>query len=77
MSKAFDAWKSSLITSAGGVCLASAVTNLGDPVLECFRREGCEPTIAALMEYAIAGLSKKYDIRASNRESLPNDTARR
>jgi hypothetical protein len=49
-----------------------------DPVLECFRREGCEPTIAALMEYAIQGLSKRYDNRASAREAtLPNDTARR
>ena len=79
MSKAFDTWKNSLVTSAGGVQLASAVTNMTDPVLECFRREGCEPTIAALMEYAIAGLSKRYAIRASSRESdlLPNDTARR
>jgi hypothetical protein len=67
MPDAFEAWKSKLITSAGGVCLASAVTNLGDPILECFRREGCEPTITALMEYAIAGLSKRYDIHASDR----------
>lgn len=79
MSKAFDTWKNSLITSAGGICLASAVLNIGDNVLELFYREGMEPTIAALMEYAQAGLTKRHEIRAAQRDSQSQsgDTARR
>jgi len=77
--KAFNEWKSKLVRSAGGIFLASAVLKIGDHVLELFYREGMEPTIAALMEYAQAGLSKRHEIRAIERDSQsrPADTARR
>ncbi len=79
MSKAFDTWKSQLVTSAGGVQLSAAVLNIGDNVLELFYREGMDPTMAALMEYAQAGLSKRHEIRAAQRDSQSQsgDTARR
>jgi hypothetical protein len=50
----FVAWKRDLLLSAGSA--SAAVGRIGDYVLELFWRDGCEPTIGALLDYAQSGL---------------------
>lgn len=50
----FDGWKFALLHSAGSA--SPAVLRLGDHVLELFWRDGCEPTMGALLHYAETGL---------------------
>jgi hypothetical protein len=50
----FVTWKRKLLLSAGSA--SSPVAQIGDYVLELFWRDGCEPTIAALLDYAQSGL---------------------
>lgn len=60
----FDGWKFALLNSAGSA--SPAVLRLGDYVLELFWRDGCEPTVSALLHYAESGLlsdSESYAAR--------------
>lgn len=50
----YRAWKESLLQAAG--TSRAPVEHIGDFVLELFWRDGCEPTITALLDYAQAGL---------------------
>ena len=59
---AFDEWKRSLLESAGSA--SPPVLRLGDYVLELFWKDGCEPTVAAMLDYAQAGLCRGYNITA-------------
>ncbi len=52
----FEDWKRQLLRSAGDVQLTSPILRLGDFVLELFWRDGCEPTVGALLDYAQGGL---------------------
>ena len=61
----FDDWKGQLISSAGDAGLP--VRRLGDYVLELFWRDGCEPTLAGLFDYAQAGLCERHAVRVSHR----------
>lgn len=63
MPLAFDDWKKRLLDAAG--CTSPAVRQLGDYVLELFWKDGCEPTMHGLMEYAQAGLCGHLNIRAA------------
>ncbi len=62
---AFNDWKQRLLDSAGSVAAAAPVRRLGDFVLELFWKDGCEPTMSGLLEYAEAGLCRRYNIVAS------------
>ena len=57
----FQDWKRRLLLSAGTA--SPAVSGLGDLVLEVFFRQGCEPTLAALLDYAESGLHPRYETR--------------
>ena len=57
----FQAWKRDLLVSAGTA--SAAVSAMGDPVLELFFRDGCEPTLFDLLGYALAGLHPTYAAR--------------
>lgn len=50
----FVDWKRKLLQSSGSA--SPPVAQIGDYVLELFWRDGCEPTIAALLDYAQSGL---------------------
>jgi hypothetical protein len=63
MATPFDDWKQRLFDSAG--CASPSVRNLGDYVLELFWKDGCEPTVAALMDYAQAGLCGHVNVRVA------------
>jgi hypothetical protein len=65
MSRVFYDWKLSLLRSAGSA--KPSVCQLGDYVLRLFFEDGCEPTMSSLLDYAQAGLSSRYNIRASSR----------
>ena len=65
----FDDWKRQLLLSAGNVCLQSPILLMGDYVLELFWKDGCEPTVTALLDYAQAGLSRKYNVEVSRARS--------
>jgi hypothetical protein len=67
----FINWKQMLFESAGSA--NAPVRQLGDHVLRLFFHEGCEPTMTALLDYAQAGLSKRYNIRASDRSDDQSD----
>lgn len=60
MFTAFDDWKQRLLTSAGSA--SAPVLLLGDYVLELFFNDGCEPTVAAMLDYAQAGLCGKFNL---------------
>jgi hypothetical protein len=75
MSLPFDLWKLHLLESAGDA--SPPVRQLGDYVLELFWRDGCEPTMTAMLDYAQGGLCDRYDIRASEAETLAADRHRK
>jgi len=62
MGSPFDDWKLKLLLSAGDA--SPPVLHLGDHVLELFWKDGCEPTLTALLDYSQAGLCQHYDIHA-------------
>jgi hypothetical protein len=62
----FAAWKRELFESAGSA--SAPVVKIGDYVLELFWRDGCEPTITALLDYAQAGLRPAAVTRAQRAE---------
>jgi hypothetical protein len=66
----FEDWKSRLFSSAG--CASPSVRQLGDFVLELFWRDGCEPTIGAMLDYAQAGLCGKVPLQAGEEVSSPS-----
>ena len=68
-SRAFDKWKSALLISSGSV--SPSVRSLGDYVLELFWRDGCEPTVTALLDYAQGGLSNRFAHNRESASSLP------
>jgi hypothetical protein len=71
MPLAFALWKLHLLESAGDA--SPPVLQLGDYVLELFWRDGCEPTLSAMLDYAQGGLCGRYDIRASeSKPAIPN-----
>jgi hypothetical protein len=55
----FEDWKRKLFDSAGST--RATVMRLGDYVLELFWRDGCEPSISALLDYAQSGLQPRYE----------------
>jgi len=59
----FDHWKLELLKSAGDA--SPPVRRMGEYVLELLWKDGCEPTMTALLDYAQAGLCGKFDIEAS------------
>lgn len=61
MPPAFNEWKRKLLDSAGSA--GPPVCRLGDPVLELLWRDGCEPTISALLYYVETGLRPIYEAR--------------
>ena len=63
MTLTFDHWKQRLLESAGTA--SQSVRHLGDYVLELFWKDGCEPTMQAMLDYAQAGLCQHLDIRVS------------
>lgn len=63
MPPAFYDWKLQLLSSAGST--SSPVRQLGDHVLELFWRDGCEPNMSALLDYAQAGLCRRFNIKVS------------
>jgi hypothetical protein len=72
----FPEWKQRLIVSAGSA--SPDIVRLGDNVLQLFWKDGGEPTMGAMLDYAQGGLCKHYDIRVSNWPGeTPGDTARR
>jgi hypothetical protein len=72
MSTPYADWKTQLLNSVGSV--SPDVKRMGDYVLELLWRDGCEPTMSALLNYAQAGLCRHFDIRASD---FPADRAPR
>jgi hypothetical protein len=64
MPTAFDVWKRELLESAGSA--HAAVCQLGDYVLELFWKDGCEPTMCALLDYAQSGLCGHFNIRVAD-----------
>ena len=60
----FYDWKQRLLRSAGSA--SPSVQQLGEVVLELFWRDGCEPTMAAMLDYAQSGLCRDFNIRASD-----------
>jgi hypothetical protein len=64
MTVTFDDWKYLLLQSAGSA--SPPVLQMGDYVLELFWKDGCEPTMTAMMDYAQNGLCRSYDIQASS-----------
>jgi hypothetical protein len=73
MIQSFVAWKLSLLAAAGSV--SPSIAQLGDRVLELLHKDGCEPTMSALLEYVQAGLCRGYSYRASS-SLLPPDQGR-
>ena len=73
MIQSFVAWKLSLLASAGSA--SRFIEQLGDRVLQLFWSDGCEPTMAAMLDYAQAGLCRGYSYRASS-SLLPPDQGR-
>jgi hypothetical protein len=67
----FAMWKRDLFASAGSAKVP--VERIGDYVLELFWKDGCEPTLSALLDYAQAGLpatqARNYP---EERPSLPS-----
>jgi hypothetical protein len=59
----FHDWKLHLLRSAG--CASPAVRQIGEHVLELFWKDGCEPTMTALLDYAQAGLCGKFGYEVS------------
>jgi hypothetical protein len=70
MALAFSDWKRALVLSAGSA--SDAVTQLGDFVLRLFWEDGCEPTLAAFMDYAQAGLCNRFRIYADQDDRHPD-----
>jgi hypothetical protein len=64
----FYTWKRTLLESAGSA--SSPVVGMGDFVLELFWRDGCEPTLSALLDYAQSGLHPVYEASSSPRLKL-------
>jgi hypothetical protein len=64
----FEAWKRALFASSGTASVP--VRNLGEFVLEVLWRDGCEPTIAALLDYVQSGIHPAYQARRAA-ASLP------
>jgi hypothetical protein len=81
VSLAFEKWKYRLLANAGDA--SPAVLRNGELILELLYRDGCEPTMDALMGYAQAELCRRHQIHAVNRESSarvpdsPSDNAPR
>lgn len=69
----FSNWKQSLLESAGSA--GPAVRRMGDFVLQLFWKEGCEPTMAGLLDYAQAGLCKEFAIVVTGVEERPEAEA--
>ena len=65
MAPSFDDWKDKLLRAAGDVRLQSPILNMGEHVLELLWRDGCEPTVTALLDYVQAGLAKEYAVEVS------------
>lgn len=63
MSFPFEDWKLRLLDSAGSA--SPSVRQCGDYVLELFWKDGCEPTMHALLDYAQAGLCGKFNLEVS------------
>jgi hypothetical protein len=72
MPPAFYDWKLQLVSSAGST--SSPILQLGDRVLELFWRDGCEPNMSALLDYAQAGLCRRFSIRVSG-DAVGQDSA--
>jgi len=64
---AFLDWELALYASCGSA--SPDVRRLG-VVLELLYKDGCEPTMAALLDYAQVGLCRRYDIHAATSDPL-------
>ncbi len=62
----FDDWKHRLLDAAG--CASPSVRQLGDYVLELFWKDGCEPTMRALLDYAQAGLCGHFNVQVGEQD---------
>jgi hypothetical protein len=62
----YPQWRRKLLASAGTVSLE--VEALGEFVLEYLWRDGCEPSITALLHYVQDGLHPTYEARRQDRE---------
>jgi hypothetical protein len=67
MTTVYPDWKRQLLTSAGTAGLD--VEALGEFILEYLHRDGCEPTIAALLQYVQSGLHPSYEARKPARQA--------
>jgi hypothetical protein len=63
MTLSFEDWKQLLLHSSGSA--SAPVRKLGDYVLELFWRDGCEPSISALLNYAQTGLHPAHQARST------------
>jgi hypothetical protein len=52
----FVDWKRELLRACPGPSRLD-VADMGDPLLALLFEDGCEPTLASLLDYAMAGLS--------------------
>lgn len=71
----FDDWKQRLFESAG--TSSPPIRALGDFVLELFWKDGCEPTMLALLDYAQAGLCGKFNVQVQNEKAGDRGNDRR
>jgi hypothetical protein len=58
----FADWKRTLFDSSGTAM--TQVRNLGDYVLMLFWRDGCEPSLSGLLDYAQTGLHPAYEAQS-------------
>jgi hypothetical protein len=71
----FDDWKQRLLSSAGDA--SPPVRRMGDYVLQLLWKDGCEPTMTALMDYAQAGLCGKFGFEVSPSPNYTSSEQRR
>ena len=62
----YTEWKRKLLLSAG--TSGMDVEGLGEFILEYLHRDGCEPTMKALLEYVQSGLHPTYEARKESRQ---------
>jgi hypothetical protein len=67
MALTFLVWRDRLLDSAGSASPAVKEV-LGDFVLEYVWRDGCEPTMAGLLQYVQNGLHPAYEARRQDRQ---------
>lgn len=63
----YPEWKRKLLAAAG--TSRADVERIGDFVLELFWRDGCEPNVSALLDYAQSGLHPTYEARKQERQA--------